>query len=71
MLLDGVVKSYSQGWLQPPVRAVRGLWLGVDGGECFGLLGTNGAGGPAELRGLASQLPNACSPRPCASPATH
>eukprot|EP00955_Chlamydomonas_euryale_P102916 365452-Chlamydomonas_euryale.AAC.22 len=45
VLLRGVRKSYwPHGAFAAPVRAVRGLWLGVRPGECFGLLGVNGAG---------------------------
>ncbi|GIL59336.1 hypothetical protein Vafri_14231 [Volvox africanus] len=43
VLLDGVRKSYSQGPFRAAVAAVRGLWVGVPAGECFGLLGVNGA----------------------------
>jgi len=31
------------------VRALKGLWLHVMPGECFGLLGVNGAGGWVRL----------------------
>ena len=44
VLLQGVRKSYGMGLFRPPVAAVRGLWAGVPAGECFGLLGVNGAG---------------------------
>ena len=44
MLIRGLEKSYNLGPLEPPNRALRGLWLGVRHGECFGLLGVNGAG---------------------------
>lgn len=53
-LLAGVSKTYWQSSSGQPVRAVRGLWLGMGSslvaqqghvaGECFGLLGVNGAG---------------------------
>ena len=38
---SGLRKTYPS---KPPVEAVRGLDLEVDAGECFGLLGLNGAG---------------------------
>ena len=44
MLAAGLQKAYSVGLTQPPVRAVRGVWVGIPQGECFGLLGVNGAG---------------------------
>jgi ABC-type multidrug transport system ATPase subunit len=45
VLLNGITKSYAQGYGLPPVAAIAGLWLRVWPGECFGLLGVNGAGG--------------------------
>jgi ABC-type uncharacterized transport system ATPase subunit len=44
VLLNGITKSYPQGYSLPPVAAISGLWLRVWPGECFGLLGVNGAG---------------------------
>ena len=44
VVMQGLAKSYSQGLLKPRLRAVTGLWLGILPGQCFGLLGTNGAG---------------------------
>jgi ABC-type uncharacterized transport system ATPase subunit len=44
VLLNGITKSYAQGYGLPPVAAIAGLWLRVWPGECFGLLGVNGAG---------------------------
>lgn len=48
-------KSYSLGPLEPPNRALRGLWLGVQHGECFGLLGVNGAGKTTAFRLLSGE----------------
>ena len=42
-----LVKTYPG---EPPVEAVRGLDLEVQQGECFGLLGPNGAARRAGLR---------------------
>ena len=50
MLVAGLEKWYSRGTWQPPLRALRGLWLGVGEGECFGLLGVNGAGKTTAFR---------------------
>ena len=50
VLVRGLEKSYSLGPLEPPNRALRGLWLGVQPGECFGLLGVNGAGKTTAFR---------------------
>lgn len=44
MLLDQVSKTYYLGPAQPPVLAVDDVALAVQPGECFGLLGVNGAG---------------------------
>jgi ABC-type lipopolysaccharide export system ATPase subunit len=44
VLLNGITKSYAQGYGLPPVAAIAGMWLRVWPGECFGLLGVNGAG---------------------------
>ena len=44
VLLDGLKKSYPVGRGRPPVRAVTGISAMVGQGECFGLLGVNGAG---------------------------
>jgi ATP-binding cassette subfamily A (ABC1) protein 3 len=38
LILDGVTKYYST------FMAVKGISLGINAGECFGLLGVNGAG---------------------------
>ena len=50
VLAKGLEKSYSLGPWEEPVRALRGLWLGVQPGECFGLLGVNGAGKTTAFR---------------------
>jgi ABC-type Na+ transport system ATPase subunit NatA len=50
VLVAGLEKWYSRGTWQPPLRALRGLWLGVGEGECFGLLGVNGAGKTTAFR---------------------
>ncbi len=50
VLIRGLEKSYNLGPLEPPNRALRGLWLGVRHGECFGLLGVNGAGKTTAFR---------------------
>ena len=44
VVVEGLQKRFNQGFRQPPVRAVDGLWLGIPRGQCFGLLGVNGAG---------------------------
>ena len=44
MLLDQVSKTYYLGPAQPPLLAVDNVALAVQPGECFGLLGVNGAG---------------------------
>lgn len=49
-------KQYPQGPGQPPVIAVRGLWLRVWPGECFGLLGVNGAGKTSTFKILTGEV---------------
>ena len=44
MLLAELDKAYGQGAGQPLLWAVRGMSVGIAAGECFGLLGVNGAG---------------------------
>eukprot|EP00878_Enallax_costatus_P019215 GHUV01020268.1.p1 GENE.GHUV01020268.1~~GHUV01020268.1.p1 ORF type:complete len:1409 (+),score=442.81 GHUV01020268.1:441-4229(+) len=39
VVLDGISKVYDEGYALPPVTAVKGLWLRIMPGECFGLLG--------------------------------
>ncbi len=57
MLVAGLEKWYSRGTWQPPLRALRGLWLGIGEGECFGLLGVNGAGKTTAFRLLTGVHP--------------
>ncbi|BDA45751.1 probable ATP-binding cassette sub-family A member 3 [Coccomyxa sp. Obi] len=56
VLVAGLEKWYSRGTWQPPLRALSGLWLGVGEGECFGLLGVNGAGKTTAFRLLTGEL---------------
>lgn len=56
VLTKGLEKSYSLGPWEEPVRALRGLWLGVQPGECFGLLGVNGAGKTTAFRLLSGEF---------------
>lgn len=51
--IDGLVKAYA-GW--PPFVAVRGLSLAVPRGECFALLGSNGAGKSTAMHCLTGVL---------------
>lgn len=62
MLVAGLEKWYNRGTWQPPLRALRGLWLGVGEGECFGLLGVNGAGKTTAFRLLTGWHPSAKFP---------
>ena len=57
VLLEGLAKSYPQGLLRPPLLAVRGVWAGVPKGQCFGLLGVNGAGKTSVFRTLTGEQP--------------
>ena len=43
-------KTYPQGFLAPGVKAVQGVSVGIGRGECFGLLGVNGAGKTSVFR---------------------
>ncbi len=52
VLAEGLGKAYGRGLGEAPVRALADLWLGVDQGECFGLLGVNGAGKTTAFRVL-------------------
>ncbi|WIA08739.1 hypothetical protein OEZ85_008162 [Tetradesmus obliquus] len=56
VLLDGITKSYQQGYGLPPVAAISGLWLRVWPGECFGLLGVNGAGKTTTFKVLTGEV---------------
>ncbi|MCA9726703.1 MAG: ABC transporter ATP-binding protein [Candidatus Eisenbacteria bacterium] len=42
--LEGIEKTYRPGLFQKRVRALDGLTLRVERGECYGFLGVNGAG---------------------------
>ena len=52
VLLEGLTKRYFQGWRRPWLQAVKGVWVGVPPGECFGLLGVNGAGKTSVFKAL-------------------
>ena len=75
MLLDQVSKTYYLGPAQPPVLAVDNVALGVQSGECFGLLGINGAGKTTIFKMLTGRwapskqiiLELPLSPMPCMS----
>ncbi|KAK9842270.1 hypothetical protein WJX81_003820 [Elliptochloris bilobata] len=56
VLAEGLERRYDQGALARPLRAVADLWLGVRAGECFGLLGVNGAGKTSTFRMLTGEL---------------
>ena len=57
VLLEGLQKRYFQGLRRPYLRAVRGVWAGVPPGECFGLLGVNGAGKTSVFKTLTGGPP--------------
>jgi ABC-type glutathione transport system ATPase component len=44
VVLKDISKVYKMPWCSGEVEAVQGLSMGVGRGECFGLLGVNGAG---------------------------
>ncbi len=44
LVIKGVEKTYRSALGVPLHKAVQGLYVGVQRGECFGLLGVNGAG---------------------------
>lgn len=50
VILLTLEKAYRQGFKAPPVRAVAGLSFGIPAGQCFGLLGVNGAGKTTAFR---------------------
>lgn len=56
VVLNGISKSYPQGYGMEPVAAIRGLWLRVWPGECFGLLGVNGAGKTTTFKVLTGEV---------------
>ncbi len=67
VLLDGVTKTYHSGENTPPVRAVAGLWVGINRAECYGLLGVNGAGKTTSFRMLTG-APKLICPSPRSAP---
>eukprot|EP00039_Didymoeca_costata_P006116 m.87594 g.87594 ORF g.87594 m.87594 type:complete len:1794 (+) comp13118_c0_seq1:164-5545(+) len=58
LVMDKIMKTYATGFLGlgQEKKAVRGLTLAVAEGECFGLLGTNGAGKTSTFRMLTGDL---------------
>lgn len=50
VLLKNLEKTYPQGLLAGGVKAVQGVSVGVSKGQCFGLLGVNGAGKTSVFR---------------------
>ena len=65
VLIRGLEKSYGMGSWQQPNQALRGLWLGVQRGECFGLLGMNGAGKTTAFRLLSGTRRLTLADLPC------
>ena len=56
VVLKNIRKSYwPKGPFGHPIKAVRGIWLGIQPGECFGLLGVNGAGKSSTFRVLTGE----------------
>ena len=56
MLLSQLDKAYGQGAGRPLLWAVRGVSVGIAAGECFGLLGVNGAGKSTTFKILTGAL---------------
>ena len=56
VLLEGLRKRYFQGLRRPYLQAVKGVWVGVPPGECFGLLGVNGAGKTSVFKTLTGKV---------------
>ena len=56
MLLSQLDKAYGQGAGRPLLWAVRGVSVGIAAGECFGLLGVNGAGKSTTFKILTGTL---------------
>ena len=52
VVVIGLCKQYRMGAWRAPVKAVDQLWMGIPPGECFGLLGVNGAGKSTVFRML-------------------
>ncbi len=63
VLLSKLEKTYSQGFLAGGVRAVQGVSVGVAKGECFGLLGVNGAGKTSVFRMVTGSKPTSGLPK--------
>ena len=62
MLLSRLEKTYSQGVLAEGVKAVQGVSVGIARGECFGLLGVNGAGKTSVFKMLTGITQCCCHP---------
>ena len=60
VVVEGLQKRFNQGFRQPPVHAVDGVWLGIPRGQCFGLLGVNGAGKSTTFKMVTGAHCNAC-----------
>lgn len=61
--ISGLEKTYAQGLMRRPVKAVAGVSLDVEEGEAFGFVGPNGAGKSSTIRimmGLASATKGNC-----------
>lgn len=57
LLLKGLKKTYwPAGPFAPPVRALKGVSVGIRAGECFGLLGVNGAGKTTAFRLVTGEI---------------
>lgn len=56
VVLQGVAKRYAQQPGEPPLRALGGTWLHIAPGECFALLGVNGAGKSTTFKVITGEL---------------
>ena len=52
IVVDGLEKTFRQGFLMRRVRAVKGISFAVEAGEIFGFLGPNGAGKTTTIKML-------------------